>query len=128
MRLLVDPISLQMQLIVNKIRRSMEALRLNLTPRCSARQAQDGQFSPDNERNEAAIRDAIGEDLRRQPIRENDRTQIRLLRESSHIATFKFSCNVGKANLAKFLRRFEELTEIEGLAEREKLSAFITAI
>ena len=61
-------------------------------------------------------------------MRENDRPQIRFLRQTSRIATLKFSDNVGKVNPAKFLGRFEELAEMEGVVEREKLADFIAAM
>ena len=59
---------------------------------------------------------------------EEERAPVRLICKTLRIGMLKFNRDVGKNNPAKFVERFEELAEIEGLSEREKLATFTMAM
>ena len=68
-------------------------------------------------------RELQDQNQRRRPNLENRRS-IRLIKETSRIASMRFDGNVVKCNPSKLIRELEENASLEGLNEREKLTVF----
>ena len=102
----------------------METIRVNLTPRRDERQTFSNEYASGRDRrwyikSLPATDDTIGQGWL------EGRKSVHFIRKSSQILSLKSNGNVGTNNPARFIRTFEESTDLKSLSEREKLVALM---